>query len=338
MKKATVTGLVLILVIFSGIAVAGLSHIQIFCEPGIKISLNGQYKGLTIESQGGLMLTNISPGRYAITAEKAGYNPQSYEVNLGQDDIKEVRVTFQKPDTSVTNEGNAEEITLKKKVGNLRIKSIPIGCDIQIPDLGINQRKTHEGIYFENLDQGVHNATFSAMGKTLNHAIVIADGQTSEYMINFVDGVVYNLNEQVSFPVDTPTGGWQGQGPEAQTVLNLVMQWAQAQSNRDFNTYKSFYSRNFTGIKRTKSGKTTSYTYDGWLQDREKMIAKTSWLSVTAHGLEVTSQSENEITVKFTQYYRSDRYSDVGPKILNFRKESGGWKISYEEMLWAVAL
>lgn len=118
-------------------------------------------------------------------------------------------------------------------------------------------------------------------------------------------------------------------------ISTMLNRWLASWNNKNFMAYRELYSTSFFGIKRTKRGKTTYYTYDSWMNDRLKMMNHANWLSVEVRNLRFRSATNDEVEIQFDQYYLSDTYSDWGPKIIKFRREGYDWKIIYEEMLYA---
>lgn len=97
---------------------------------------------------------------------------------------------------------------------------------------------------------------------------------------------------------------------DRQAITAIIHQWANAWNMKDFLAYKSFYTTDFYGIKRTKSGKTTLYNYDTWMADRNRMLVRALWITVEVNNIVFRSATENEIEVAFEQIYRSNSYSD----------------------------
>jgi hypothetical protein len=121
-------------------------------------------------------------------------------------------------------------------------------------------------------------------------------------------------------------------------ITEIIEQWANAWNTRDFDTYKSFYASDFYGIKRTKSGKTTTFDRDSWFFDRRWMMERALWTSVEANNITFRYMSDREVEIEFEQIYRSDSYSDRGPKVMKLRRDGPTWKIIYEELLYAMPL
>ena len=124
--------------------------------------------------------------------------------------------------------------------------------------------------------------------------------------------------------------------PDVHAVLG---RWQKAQRERDFAAYAQCYAEDFTGIKRTLSGRAYRYNRDGWLADRRQMMSRAGWLKVDAENISVSlGPGQDEATAEFTQYYRSDRYSDRGPKVMRFHKIGAAALIVYEELKWSSRL
>jgi hypothetical protein len=114
-----------------------------------------------------------------------------------------------------------------------------------------------------------------------------------------------------------------------QEAEDLVTKWENAQMNGNWNDYKSLYAPQFTGIKRTSSGKVSQMNQKQWLNDRQKMWKNI--LGVSVAKLNITIDGNTAIA-DFEQDFQSKNYGDRGQKILKIQKFSDGVKIIREEM------
>lgn len=122
-------------------------------------------------------------------------------------------------------------------------------------------------------------------------------------------------------------------------VIDLVNRWVSSQNDRDFAKYRSLYAPDFTGVKRTRDGSAHRYDYATWMADRSKMIERTKSLQVSVAETDVTlDEAAGSALVEFTQYFRTSRYGDKGPKKLRLRLTDAGVRIVHEEMLWSEKL
>ena len=114
--------------------------------------------------------------------------------------------------------------------------------------------------------------------------------------------------------------------------------WLAAWNNIDAPTYSACYSRDFYGIKRMKSGTTKTYDFQAWIDDRITMARKATGLLIQAEDLTISIDDASNATVRFTQLYFSQKYSDQGPKVLKIRSENGTLKIVYEELEYSTEI
>lgn len=116
-----------------------------------------------------------------------------------------------------------------------------------------------------------------------------------------------------------------------EAVQNLMNSWEKSQDTRNFALYKSCYDPSFKGIKRTVSGSASNYSYNQWLDDRQKMMIKAKYMEVRLEKLRISIE-ENVATVEFDQYFSVTGYADFGPKVLRIKMTENGAKIFFEEL------
>ncbi len=108
---------------------------------------------------------------------------------------------------------------------------------------------------------------------------------------------------------------------EKDTVLNTVETWAKAWSNRDVNKYLSHYAKDF----QTPKGESRA----AWAEDRRSRIEGKGKINVRVEDANVSIDG-NSATVKFKQFYSSDRLSSTSRKVLVLSKQDGKWLIKQE--------
>lgn len=114
-------------------------------------------------------------------------------------------------------------------------------------------------------------------------------------------------------------------------VNNLIARWKNAQNTQNFTAYEACYGYTFKGVLRTNSGRVKVYDFNSWMVDRRRMINQTGGLDVDARNIRVRIDGDTA-TVEFDQYYRSNSYSDWGPKLMKIKATTDGEKIVYEEL------
>ena len=112
-------------------------------------------------------------------------------------------------------------------------------------------------------------------------------------------------------------------------IREKVQEWLLFQNKGDFESYQTLYAKKFMGVKRSGQ-RETRFTREGWLLDREKMFGQK--FEVNVDDIE-TLNTKTSGVASFTQFWKSKRFEDKGPKRLSFVLEDGAVKISREEML-----
>jgi hypothetical protein len=112
-------------------------------------------------------------------------------------------------------------------------------------------------------------------------------------------------------------------------AYELVGRWLEAQNRHRFDDYAALYADGFEGIKRTASGKETSYALAAWKVDRKRGFEK---ISVEIFNEEYARLDGKTIGVVFRQAFRSGSYGDRGVKKLKLEKGASGLKIVREEI------
>lgn len=113
-------------------------------------------------------------------------------------------------------------------------------------------------------------------------------------------------------------------------VRDLIDRWTSAQNSRDKAKYQSCYAAKFEGYIRTADG-VKSFKFDKWLENRWQLISK--GVSIEVRNLRIKINSDGTATVEFDQYYRSQSYSDWGPKVMKVEMTPSGERVTYEDLL-----
>lgn len=105
-------------------------------------------------------------------------------------------------------------------------------------------------------------------------------------------------------------------------VSDMLTQWAAAWAAKDVKKYLSFYANTFEPGKLSRKE---------WESQRKARLGDRATIRVKLSDMEVNVLSNNRATVRFKQEYSSDKYRDVGNKMITLIKMSGAWKIQTEE-------
>lgn len=105
-------------------------------------------------------------------------------------------------------------------------------------------------------------------------------------------------------------------------ISDMLSQWASAWAVKDVKKYLSFYANTFEPGKLSRKE---------WEAQRRARLGDRAQIRVKLSDVEVNVLSKHRATVRFKQEYASDKYQDVGNKMITVVKLSGAWKIQKEE-------
>jgi len=149
----------LILTIVPTLSFAG--DIQVACEPGLRVYLDGKFVGTSSSKDDGLFLADVPGGAHVIRVEKDGFVPQSFQVDVKKLPI-EVKVEAFSPGPPVPHDGETGGATVKEPPGTLLVTSAPQECVVEID--GKDENKGVPILRIEGLAVGEHQIAFSKPG------------------------------------------------------------------------------------------------------------------------------------------------------------------------------
>ncbi len=106
--------------------------IQVQCEPGIQIFLDGTLKGLSDRDQGGLVIEAVPVGDRTVKALKPGFTPQERRVRVAKGEVAVVKFESLRPRPTVVQGGQEEAAPIVLKTGTVIVKSVPVECKVSI--------------------------------------------------------------------------------------------------------------------------------------------------------------------------------------------------------------
>lgn len=86
------------LYLIGSMAAAQTGTLQIYCEPGINIYIDNQYKGKSNTEMAGLLIEDLPIGVISVRAVKTGYASQTSEVSISSDSISEIKIEMMHDD------------------------------------------------------------------------------------------------------------------------------------------------------------------------------------------------------------------------------------------------
>ena len=108
-------------------------------------------------------------------------------------------------------------------------------------------------------------------------------------------------------------------------VEAVVDGWAQAWMKQQPDELLLYYSRDFV----PQDGSSRA----AWQSQRRARISSPNFIQVSISELRFQQEGRNKASVRFTQDYESDTYSDSVDKLLELTREDGSWKIVAERVL-----
>ncbi len=155
-------------------AVSGAGDIQIFCEAGLRVYLDDELVGISNRMDDGLFLLDIHGGTHSVRVERDGFQPQSFEVNIGQVPIEITVGEFSSLPPNPREE-TAPASTAVQQHGSLTVTSAPQNCVVEID--GKPQTKTTPQLTIGGLVAGEHTITFSKPGyESVTHVVRVSPG------------------------------------------------------------------------------------------------------------------------------------------------------------------
>jgi hypothetical protein len=150
-----------LIVLLLWLSVAAAGDIQVLCEPGLRVYLDGDLAGISSRLDDGAYLMDVARGTHTIRVEKDGFVPQSFEVAVGQIPI-EVTVGEFKPAPAAARTEQPANAESPLAVGTLIVTSAPQNCVVEID--GEPQTKTAPQLTIGGISAGKHTVRFIKPG------------------------------------------------------------------------------------------------------------------------------------------------------------------------------
>ena len=108
------------------------SVLQISADAGVEIWLNSEYIGKTSKEENGLIIKDLSPGKYSLRAAKQGYNFTETQLTIENNQTAEWRINYAKPVMKIEDAVRRIDTAMieSKPVGTIILKSIPLNADV----------------------------------------------------------------------------------------------------------------------------------------------------------------------------------------------------------------
>ncbi|GAI74739.1 unnamed protein product, partial [marine sediment metagenome] len=164
-----------------------VGDLQITADPGLRVYLDEEdnFVGKTNEYDDGLYLEGLPVGSHAVIIKKSGFLPGRFMIEIKSGRTIELTVGELKPDITIEQKGEAKEAEVEAEVGSLKIRSVPLKCDIRFLDRTINKEK--DEVVIEGIPVGTYPIEFWRREETLTHQVTILANSELELLVHFRD-------------------------------------------------------------------------------------------------------------------------------------------------------
>jgi hypothetical protein len=183
----------LLLLAVSASAASFAADIQVSCEPGVRVYLDGKPVGTSSAKDDGLFLPNVRGGTHVVRVEKDGFVPQEFKVAVEKLPVEvKVAAFVPLPPDRAASEPAAPEVN--EATGGILITSAPQKCTVELD--GKSQDKTLPVLRLEGLAVGDHAIAFSKEGYArLAGVVKVFPGGTITVRGDLQTGTLENISE-----------------------------------------------------------------------------------------------------------------------------------------------
>ena len=191
---AALLALIAVLAPCRGAAAQDTGFIQVQCEPGVQIFLDGVLKGVSNRDQEGLIIEGVAVGTRIVKAVKPGFTPQEQRVSVGKGDVVVVRFAALRPKPVVEQGGDEQAAPIQLRVGSVLFKSLPVECTVDFErsdgsggwDSVGRIEKTKPEARVSKLEIGTYRVTARRSNGTLTKTFDLAENDEVTVFFNFV--------------------------------------------------------------------------------------------------------------------------------------------------------
>jgi hypothetical protein len=169
-------GWIALLAVICASSVAAAGDIQILCEPGLRVYLDGELAAISARLDDGAYLMDVPRGLHTVRVEKDGFVPQSFEVLVGQVPV-EVTVGEFAPAPAATRTEEPANAEPSLALGTLVVTSAPQNCVVEVN--GAPHTKTSPQLTIGGVASGEHTVRFTKPGyESVEKVVAVQPGAT----------------------------------------------------------------------------------------------------------------------------------------------------------------
>lgn len=170
---------------------AATGDLQVTCEANIRIFIDNDFKGVTNDSENGLFIENLSPGRHTLKAIKKGFDPFVKDISIIASKAIEVKINFGQRQEQIKSLQPEEGQTLSQ-VGNMELRSVPLGAKVTINGKSYQQKTDFE---ISNFPIGQHKVSFERGNQRLAGLFNLDANETLKLKAHFKEGKIIDLSK-----------------------------------------------------------------------------------------------------------------------------------------------
>jgi hypothetical protein len=175
-------------------AVSFAGDVQVLCEPGLRVYLDGKVAGTSSAKEDGLFLPGVAVGGHVVRVEKDGFAPQSFKVEVEKLPI-EVKVgAFSPLAAAAPPEPAPAQPEVVQMAGRLTVTSAPQNCTFEVD--GRPEAKDVPVLRIDALSPGQHTVAFSKPGfERLTGVVNVPPGGEISVRGDLLAGKLETVNE-----------------------------------------------------------------------------------------------------------------------------------------------
>jgi hypothetical protein len=182
-----------VLLVASAPAVAFAGDIQVTCEPGVRVFLDGKFAGFSNVKDDGFFLADVPEGAHVILVDKHGFASQTFDVKVGKLPIQ-VKVAAFTSEASAGQESEHGNAKVEQPLGDLQVMSAPQDCVVTVD--GKARPKNTPVLLIAGLTEGEHPISFSKQGyEPVSGTVTIQAGTEVTVRGDLKAGKVENVYE-----------------------------------------------------------------------------------------------------------------------------------------------
>ena len=170
---------------------AATGDIQVSCESGVRIFIDNHFKGVTNDSDSGLFVEGLAPGRHTLKAIKKGFDPYEKNISITANKAIEIKISFgERPE--IVKGLQSEEGQTHSQVGKMELRSVPLGAKVTIDGKSYQQKTDME---IENIPIGKHQITFDRNNQKLSGIFNLSDNEILKLKAHFKEKRIIDLSK-----------------------------------------------------------------------------------------------------------------------------------------------